>query len=148
MAPLSIEQKLSLVITGTDCTVSQHLWDVAVNCSIAQDWQLQKLCHQRCCGSRYWCSMWSIVVAHERQWQDDSHRLSMVQNFGTVTDEQATLKLTCWHTVASVVDGAPALCCRSTECQTSSGILNWLQPAHLFIRDAEEQRITVDKQLN
>ena len=30
--------------------VSQHLWDVAVNCSIALDWQLQKLCHQRCCA--------------------------------------------------------------------------------------------------
>jgi len=26
---------------GTDCTVSQHLWDLAVNCSIAQDRQLQ-----------------------------------------------------------------------------------------------------------
>ena len=45
MAPLS-KQK-SLVTARTDCMVSQHLWDVAVHCSIALDRQLQKLCHQR-----------------------------------------------------------------------------------------------------
>jgi len=30
--------------------VSQHLWDVAVNCSIARDQQLQKLCHRMYVG--------------------------------------------------------------------------------------------------
>ena len=29
-----------------------------------------------------------IVVAHERRRQDDSHQLSMTQNFRTATDEQ------------------------------------------------------------
>ena len=45
---------MSLVTAGTDCTVSQHLWDVVVNCSIAWDRQLQKLCQQRCC-TLVWC---------------------------------------------------------------------------------------------
>jgi len=38
---------MSLVTAGTDCTVSQHIWDVVENCSIARDQQLQKLCYQR-----------------------------------------------------------------------------------------------------
>jgi len=33
-------------------------------------------------------SLWSVVVAHERQRQDDSHQLSTTQNFQTATDEQ------------------------------------------------------------
>jgi len=33
-------------------------------------------------------SLWSVVVAHERRRQDDSHQLSMTQNFQTATDEQ------------------------------------------------------------
>jgi len=45
------QTKMSLVTAGTDCMVSQYLWDVAVNHSVARDRQLQKLCHQRCCGS-------------------------------------------------------------------------------------------------
>ena len=32
---------MSLVTAGTDCTLSQHFCDVAVNCFIARDWQLQ-----------------------------------------------------------------------------------------------------------
>jgi len=39
---------MSLVTAGTDCTASQHLRDVAANCSKAQDRQLQKLCHLIC----------------------------------------------------------------------------------------------------
>jgi len=31
------------VTAGTKCMVSQHVWDVVVNCSIAQHWQLEKL---------------------------------------------------------------------------------------------------------
>jgi len=33
-------------------------------------------------------SVWSIVVAHERWRQDDSHQLGMTQNFRTATNEQ------------------------------------------------------------
>jgi len=51
---------MSLVTVRTDCTVNQHLWDVAVNCSIARDRQLQKLCHQRCCGSGVWVTTLSV----------------------------------------------------------------------------------------
>jgi len=48
-----MQTKMSLVTAGTDCMVSQHLWDVVVNCSIARDRQLQKVCHQRCvCACR------------------------------------------------------------------------------------------------
>jgi len=32
-------------------------------------------------------SLWSVVVTHERRRQDDSHQLSMTQNFRTATDE-------------------------------------------------------------
>jgi len=46
---------MSLVTTRTDCTVSRHFWDVAVNCSVARDRQLQKLCHQL-------CQLWSVLV--------------------------------------------------------------------------------------
>ena len=57
-------------------------------------------------------SLWSVLVAQESRRQDDSHQLSMMQNFRTATDEQMWLP---WNRragvpVASVVDGAPALC--------------------------------------
>jgi len=33
-------------------------------------------------------TLWSVVVADERRRQDDSHQLSITQNFRTATDEQ------------------------------------------------------------
>ena len=38
--------------------------------------------------------LWSVVVAHERRRQRDSHQLSMTQNFRTATDEQVCVQLT------------------------------------------------------
>jgi len=79
---------MSLVTAGTDCTVSQHLWDVAVNCSKAWISNCLKLSPKVlwvCVTMHVWLS-WSVVVAHERRRQDDSHQLSMTQNVGMYQD--------------------------------------------------------------
>jgi len=97
-------------------SASLQSWDVAVNCSIAQDRQLQKLCHQRCCGSGYRrmsSSLWSVVVAHGRRRQDDSHQLSMTQNFLVV--HAVVLYSSAWRTIVLVTVhdcNALALCMR------------------------------------
>jgi len=137
---------MSLVATRTDCTVIQHLWDVAVNCSIGS-------CKNSVTkgavgpGNDTSGSLWSVVIAHEHRRQDDSHQISMTQNFRTATDEQVWQP---WHRctgvpVASVVDEHRryVVAVPSASNQTSGSILNRLQPAHQSIRDAEEQRITV-----
>ena len=98
----TIQTKMSLVTAGTNCTVSQHLWDVAVNCSIAQDRQLQKLSpkvlwvrimmHVRLSVERSRCSRGSATRRQSSAKYDaefpDSDRWTSV----------ATLKLTRWRT--------------------------------------------------
>ena len=112
---------MSLATAGIDCTVSPPLLGAMEDCSIVRGLQLQRLCRQNCCMSgqrRMFGSLWSVVV-HEHRRQDGSHRLSTSAKCQTATDGRTWPP---WSRragvpVASVADGAPALCGRNVEHQ-------------------------------
>jgi len=100
----------------------QHLSGATEDCSIVRGRQLRTLCRQRCFMSaslRMFGSLWNAVAAHEHRWQDGSRRP------GTVVKCQKATGVRVWPPwsrragvpVASVADGAPAICGRSVGCQ-------------------------------
>jgi len=122
----SIQTKMSLATAGIYCTINPPLSGAVEDCSIVRVRQLQMLYRRKCCMSasqRMFGSLWNVVVAHEHRRQDGSCRLGTRAKCQTATDVRAWQP---WSRrsgvpVASVADGAPALCGLNVEYQSPDG---------------------------